>query len=280
MNAVNPVPELQLGQIAFITEMLGGVAQTVGSPRFLQALYENIVRVVDCDAVHLDYERVASGRRNVGWIGSFGRDRELIGEVMGRYYQSYANDDVTYEDIVVEEEIKVAQISARKVSTELRHLFFDIGDIHDECVVACLVDGTKYSMSVARARHLPPFSLKELSFLKHLALVVLPLSAAHRRLVGAISPEGAPADAADRDLLAQWLPQLHGKLTPREAHVCSSFINGMTTQAIAQAMGVKASTVNTYAKRAFEKLGVESRRQLVSLVLRNAPPGSGQPSMH
>jgi LuxR family transcriptional regulator, activator of tox operons len=280
VNAVNSVPELQLGQIAFITEMLGDVAQAVGSSRFVQALYENIVRVVDCDAVHLDYERVTSGHRSVGWIGSFGRDLKQIGEVMGLYYQSYANDDATYEDIVVEEGAKVVQISARKVATELRHLFFDIGDIHDECLVACLIDGTKYSMSVARARHLPPFSLKELSFLKHLALVVLPLSAAHRRLVGAISPDGTTPEAADRDLLAQWLPQLHGKLTPREAHVCSSFINGMTTQAIAQAMGVKASTVNTYAKRAFEKLGVESRRQLVSLVLRSAPQGADQRSMH
>jgi len=30
---------------------------------------------------------------------------------------------------------------------------------------------------------------------------------------------------------------------------------------------------NTYAKRAFEKLGVGTRRQLVALVLRSAPTG-------
>ncbi|MEX4002077.1 helix-turn-helix transcriptional regulator [Paraburkholderia sp. EG285A] len=280
MDAANPVPDLQLGQFAFVTEMLGNVAQAVGSLRFAQVLYENIVRLVDCDAVHLDYEKSPSGHRNVGWIGSYGRDRELVVEVMQRYYQSYANEDATYEGIVVEDEVRVLQVSAQKVETELRHLFYDIADIHDECVVAGLVNGTKYSMSVSRGRHLPQFSLKELSLLKHLALVVLPLADSHRRLAGAIPTDGTPAEPADRNLLARWLPHLHGKLTPREAHVCSSFINGLTTQAIAQAMGVKASTVNTYAKRAFEKLGVDTRRQLVALVLKSAPLDSGERGAH
>nr|WP_257146392.1 LuxR C-terminal-related transcriptional regulator [Burkholderia sp. JKS000303] len=52
--------------------------------------------------------------------------------------------------------------------------------------------------------------------------------------------------------------------------MCASFIQGMTSAAIAQAMGLKTSTVDTYAKRAFAKLGVDSRRQLMALVLRNA----------
>ncbi|MFM0268985.1 LuxR C-terminal-related transcriptional regulator [Paraburkholderia aspalathi] len=40
------------------------------------------------------------------------------------------------------------------------------------------------------------------------------------------------------------------------------------TAALAEAMGVKESTVETYAKRAFAKLGVNSRRGLLSLVHR------------
>ncbi|KAE8760596.1 hypothetical protein FSO04_07395 [Paraburkholderia madseniana] len=37
----------------------------------------------------------------------------------------------------------------------------------------------------------------------------------------------------------------------------------MTTLSIAEAMGVKESTVETYAKRAFAKLGLSSRRGLL-----------------
>ena len=280
MSMANSVPDLQLGQVALVTEMLGNVAQAVGSAVFIRALYESVVQFVDCDAVHLDYERQTSTHRSVGWIGSFGREQDLVAQVMQLYYQSYANDDATYQSVTAEEEVKLVQISPQKVASELKHLFFDVVDVHDECVVTRLINGTTYSMSVARVRRLPPFSLKELSLLKHLARVVLPLSAAHHRLAGAISLDGVSPDLTDKNPLAQWLPQLHGKLTAREAHVCSSLINGMTTQAIAQSMGVKASTVNTYAKRAFEKLGVNTRRQLVALVLKSAPTGYDARATH
>jgi DNA-binding CsgD family transcriptional regulator len=272
MNTARPSPDLQLSQVAFVTETLGDVAQAVGAPQFLQVVYESLVRFVDFDAVHLDYDRVSpSGQRSIGWIGSFGRDSELVEQVMRHYYGSYASEDATYEGIGDKRDVQLIQISAQKVASELRHLFFDIGNIHDECVVAGVTNGTRYSISMARSRRLPSFSLKELSLLKQLAHVVLPLSAVHKRLIGAISPDDGRQDTSDNNLLAQWLPQLHGKLTSRETPVCSSVIQGMTTPATAQSMGLKPSTVETYAKRAFAKLGVDSRRQLMALVLKNAP---------
>jgi DNA-binding CsgD family transcriptional regulator len=271
MNAARPSPDIQLSQVAFVTETLGDIAQAVGAPQFIEVVYESLVRFVDFDAVHLDYERVSpSGQRSVGWIGSSGRDHELVEQVMRHYYRSYASEDTTYGGIEDKRDVQLIQISAQKVASELRHLFFDIGDIHDECVVAGVTDGTRYSISMARSARLPSFSLKELSLLKQFAHVVLPLSAVHKRLIGAISPDDGQ-DTSDNNPLAQWLPQLHGRLTSREKHVCSSFIQGMTTPATAQSMGLKPSTVETYAKRAFAKLGVDSRRQLMALVLKSAP---------
>ena len=41
-----------------MTETLGDIAQAVGAPQFLQVVYESLVRFVDFDAVHLDYDRV------------------------------------------------------------------------------------------------------------------------------------------------------------------------------------------------------------------------------
>ncbi|RQS57413.1 LuxR family transcriptional regulator [Burkholderia sp. Bp8963] len=276
MNAALPSPDLQLSQVAFVTETLGNVAQAVGTPQFMQAVYESLVRYADFDAVHLDYERVApAGQRSVGWIGSFGSEPELVSQVMRHYYRSYASEDATYDSIGGERDVQLLQVSAQKVASELRQQFFDIGDIHDECVVAGVTNGTRYSISMARSRRLPPFSLKELSLLKQLAHVVLPLAAAHKRLLGSISLDDGGQDMSDNNLLAQWLPSAQGKLTSREMHVCSSFIQGMTTPAIAQSMGLKPSTVDTYAKRAFAKLGVESRRQLMALVLKSAPPRAG-----
>ncbi|KVF72475.1 helix-turn-helix transcriptional regulator [Burkholderia diffusa] len=273
MSAALPAPDLPLSHVAFVTETLGDIAQAVGTPQFMRAVYDTLVRYVDFDAVHLDYERSASsGRRSVGWIGSFGREPELVAQVMRHYYRSYASDDATYAAIETESDVQLLQVSSQRVASELRHLFFDAGDIHDECVIAGVTGGTRYSISIARSRRLPPFSLKELSLLKHLSQVVLPMASTHKRLLGAISADEGQRDALDLDLdlVAQWLPEWQERLTAREMHVCASFIQGMTSAAIAQAMGLKTSTIDTYAKRAFAKLGVESRRQLMTLVLRNA----------
>ena len=158
------------------------------------------------------------------------------------------------------------QLSARQVETRLRSIFYDVADMHDECVTYCLTRGVKFSMSVCRARRLPPFSLRELSILKHLALIVLPLAAVHESLVGP-KHSGKDGSGTPSDTITRWLNE---KLTPREAQVCSAFIQGMTTQTIAKLLGVKPSTVETFAKRAFVKLKIESRRQLLALAFNNS----------
>nr|WP_175803082.1 LuxR C-terminal-related transcriptional regulator [Burkholderia anthina] len=271
MSAALSTPDLPLSHVAFVTDTLGDIAQAIGTPQFMRAVYDTLVRYVDFDAVHLDYERgAASGRRSVGWIGSFGREPELVAQVMRHYYRSYASEDVTYAAIDGDSDMQLLQVSSQRVASELRHLFFDAGDIHDECVITGVTGGMRYSISIARSRRLPPFSLKELSLLKQVSQVVLPMASAHKRLLGAVCADDAPRDEFDLDLVAQWLPELQERLTAREMHVCASFIQGMTSAAIAQAMGLKTSTVDTYAKRAFAKLGVDSRRQLMALVLRNA----------
>ncbi|EDT41982.1 transcriptional regulator, LuxR family [Burkholderia ambifaria MEX-5] len=186
---------------------------------------------------------------------------------MQLYYQSYAQNDSTFDQIECERDVQLMQLSARQVETRLRSIFYDAADIHDECVTYCLTRGVQFSMSVCRARRLPPFSVRELSILKQLALIVLPLAAMHESLVGAKHIPARKARECPVIPITRWL---NGKLTPREAQVCSAFIQGMTTQAIAVSMGVKPSTVETFAKRAFVKLEIESRRQLLALAFNNA----------
>jgi LuxR family transcriptional regulator, activator of tox operons len=160
--------------------------------------------------------------------------------------------------------VEVIQVSAQGLEdAELRRLIYDVGDIHDECMVLRPTQGATYSLSICRARRLPPFSLKEMSLLKHLGQIVLPLAAAHARLAGVANETGGTRAV---DPLAACIAQRRVDLSSREAAVCSAFVQGMTADAAARALGVKPSTVETYAKRAFAKLGVNSRRELLSLV--------------
>ncbi|MEM6961650.1 MAG: LuxR C-terminal-related transcriptional regulator [Myxococcota bacterium] len=53
-------------------------------------------------------------------------------------------------------------------------------------------------------------------------------------------------------------------LTPRERDVVALLVSGSSTREIASRTGLTVSTVNTYLKRIFSKLGVHSRVELVA----------------
>lgn len=77
-------------------------------------------------------------------------------------------------------------------------------------------------------------------------------------------------------------------LTPRERDVAALVISGVSTRDIASRTGLTVSTVNTYLKRIFAKLGVHSRVELVARMagtdgMADAEPaegsdGEGRPS--
>lgn len=54
-------------------------------------------------------------------------------------------------------------------------------------------------------------------------------------------------------------------LSAREKEICEAILKGLTTDAIAWELNVAASTVNTYRKRAYEKLGINSKSALFAL---------------
>lgn len=63
-------------------------------------------------------------------------------------------------------------------------------------------------------------------------------------------------------------------LSKRELDVLRGVLEGCTAAEIADAMGVKPSSVVTYLKRAYQRLGISSQRQLFALCL---SPGKHQP---
>jgi DNA-binding CsgD family transcriptional regulator len=53
-------------------------------------------------------------------------------------------------------------------------------------------------------------------------------------------------------------------LSEREREICLHLLRGHTLKSLAAALGIAVSTAETYRKRAYEKLGVSSRAQLVA----------------
>src|SRR4029079_17677830 len=59
-------------------------------------------------------------------------------------------------------------------------------------------------------------------------------------------------------------------LSGREWEVCEGIARGKTTNAIAAELGIKFSSVLTYKKRIYEKLGVSTQRELLAIMLRDS----------
>ncbi|PWK62933.1 alpha-beta hydrolase superfamily lysophospholipase [Roseicyclus mahoneyensis] len=92
-------------------------------------------------------------------------------------------------------------------------------------------------------------------------------------MAGGMAPPGrllvlrAPETrGADRQHRAGLLSLAYG-LTGQEATVAVHLAEGMTTEAIAQAMGVGDATVRSHIKRTFDKMGVSSRPELIHRVM-------------
>lgn len=71
-------------------------------------------------------------------------------------------------------------------------------------------------------------------------------------------------------------------LTPRERDVVSLLVAGSSTREIAAETGLTISTVNTYLKRIFSKLGVHSRVELIARMAGTAtiPPRASYDTPH
>jgi DNA-binding CsgD family transcriptional regulator len=75
--------------------------------------------------------------------------------------------------------------------------------------------------------------------------------------------QGSPrAQYAKASWLEHSLAQRLSMLSAREAQVCARILCGLSSEAIAEDLGVRVPTVKTFRKRAYEKLSINSQRQL------------------
>ncbi|RMQ49627.1 Transcriptional regulator SyrR [Pseudomonas cichorii] len=119
---------------------------------------------------------------------------------------------------------------------------------------------------------LRPFSLGELSLLKSLSDTLLPLVEHHARLLAQpanratstvrVEPEPEAEAATLHQAFNGRLAQDAINLSAREQEVCLGLLTGGTVPEMAQRLRVKASSVETYLKRATVKLGISGRHGL------------------
>ncbi|MGO4125964.1 LuxR C-terminal-related transcriptional regulator [Inquilinus sp. YAF38] len=108
-------------------------------------------------------------------------------------------------------------------------------------------------------RHGGAFSTGEAQGLRAFGRLLLPLIEAHGRAFGADRPPPGSAAAVE--------VRLHGlcpALTGRERSVCARTLIGMTAEGIGLDLGIRPTSVLTYRRRAYERLGISTALQLAA----------------
>lgn len=119
-------------------------------------------------------------------------------------------------------------------------------------------DAVWLSINLYRAYRSGPFQPRAIAEIETLAPLIAQAAKHHYALAGAMQ-----IDIAQR-MLAR-LRRACPTLSKRELDVLRGVLDGQSAHEIGETIGVKASSVVTYQKRAYRRLGISSQRQLFAL---------------
>ena len=258
-------------------KVLGEIVESVGTPDFVPGMARLLNRLVPLDVLHIERSR-ADPALPIGyqceWIGSSGVSVQAseIAAVMGLYYDRFFQVDPLFAGLRGKSGTLLAlRDIAAMPQNEFRQRLFDDVHIAHECVLA---HGTRYSqlsLALERVDRRSPFSLDELSRLRRSGDFLFPLLQLHSTLTAArhtTHPAGVahPLALFDGQLSAHAVA-----LSRREYETCRQLLSGRTIPETAEIIGVRPSSIESYVKRAFIKLGVHTRRELFAWCLTPPP---------
>jgi LuxR family transcriptional regulator, activator of tox operons len=265
-----PPLNLESPNIPLSFKTLGNVIEAVGTPDFVPRLALLLNEVVPLNVVHIERSRVDStmptGFR-CEWIGSggVGIDSGAISDVMTLYYDRFYESDPLFAGIrgKIGTMLVVRDIHGMPEG-EFRQRLFDEARIAHECVLARGTRHAQHSIALERALHEPPFTLSEMSRFRSVSDFLFPLLELHAstsaaKRIAHAAPFMHPLAQFDARLATDGV-----RLSKREYETCAHLISGKTVPEAAQILDVRVATAESYVKRAFAKLGVRTKRELVA----------------
>ncbi len=154
------------------------------------------------------------------------------------------------------------QIPIQIIDGALRRLYNTLGIVDSMAITVKSAEQAWITITLSRRNRLGLFNENEKGSLLRIAQLIATAVLRHSQFTSRV-------DDASEDSLSSGLDQLCARLTQRERQVILRILDGVTMEQIAEDLGLKPSTVVTYRSRGYEKLGVSSRRELFSTVLRN-----------
>ena len=132
--------------------------------------------------------------------------------------------------------------------------------VRDRILLCGRRDEVEFGLSIVRSQPNPAFGGEALQQLTHLADTLLAAMAKHVRVL-MHAPDMAAALRELGEIENCFLAR--SKLPRRELEVCARVLLGLSTAGIALDLGVGEESVKTYRKRAYQRLGIATERELL-----------------
>lgn len=146
--------------------------------------------------------------------------------------------------------------------TLIRETLYGEDHIRERILLCRIRPEAAFGLSVVRGEDGGPFSDPQLEMLAAVGDTLLSIVDKHSQIVAARRAYN-PVSEENLSDIERSLRLADARLSPREAQVCARLICGRQLPAIASELGVGTETVETYRKRAYERLGVSSKQELL-----------------
>lgn len=262
MNPTNP--QLNSDWLAALTRMV----QTMGSDNFADELlaFLNLVTPVDSCVVFTH-----APEEGTGHLFTHGQmDKDLALSLARDYVERFHTDDPNFPALSTpasDERLAPLTLDA-DYDPAYRNYFFDrVGLVDKAAAIGRLEVGSVYC-NFYRMSGSGRYSTEDRHRLDRVLPIVTSLIGRHYDFVRARNPGGI--DRSTRSLVHNVISKktkTFEVLTEREQQVCSRILLGYTSVGIGLDLDIAPSSVATYRRRAYEKLGISSQNELFALCL-------------
>lgn len=254
--------------LAGITVVLG----TVGRAEFSEALFSFLN-----EFLLIDHFAVFTYTEEQGAEHLFTRSIMPVDEAEGLardYVNEYHQRDPHFERARTEENrdnaCAVHPGLDDEYDADYRQHFFIQHDLVDKVSVTREVDGAFLYCNFYRIGESGQFSAEERRQFEPVLPLVTNLIACHCKLLRLQGTGEPPQANSARSLVHSVISRKvapFDRLTGRESEVCERILLGFTSTGISLDLGIAQSSVNTYRRRAYEKLAIATQNELFSLCI-------------
>ncbi|HPE32062.1 MAG TPA: LuxR C-terminal-related transcriptional regulator [Parvularculaceae bacterium] len=249
---------------AFRSTQEGGYEASVdalGREGFSRALFEWVNSVVPIDEIS---GFVLGEKSEPSTIVSCGVDGEAFRRA-SLYRERYFRLDPfrkAYRLIGDGRAVRLKSLSSAIADPSYRHECFERPRLREKLsFLRRTTSGEHFIFSIYRASGRQTLSMEEEQRLSAVSDLVMPLLGKHAALV---FPAAGTSKAREIEVAVK---SLEGGLTEREQQVLARTLIGETAESIGRALGIRATTVLTYRRRAYARFGVSSANQLIPRLL-------------